>query len=114
MYLAYHAQTNSGKSQSELVTDFLTQYQGTFSRLQDFVFEYMASEPTPNRPACPTIPEIQQGPYNTESLWEWFGQFAKEWFHQTDDFQWFVSRSSSVFLALSPAKDFVEFHVFIK
>ena len=123
MYLAYHAQTNSGKSQAELLADFAKQYQGTFSRLQDYVFKYISSpREVINRHGIveetaqlyPGIPEIQQGPYSTAAPWDLFKKFADEWFHKTTDYQWFLSQESSVFLSLRPTKGFLEFHVFVK
>lgn len=115
LYLVYHAKLGTNKSSDELFSDFLKEYQGNYSRLQDFVFEYLGRRsPEGAMPVYPLIEEIKQGPYNTMNPWNWFGQFASEWFHKTEVNESFVSRSSSVFLSLSPAaKDYMEFHVFI-
>lgn len=116
LYLIHQTKLGSNKSTDELFHDFKKEYQGTFSRLQDFVFTYMSTlTPEGSNPVYPLIQEIRQGPYNTIDPWHWFSQFASEWFHQVSVHDSFISRGSSIFLSLSPiAEDFAEFHVFIK
>lgn len=116
LYLIYHAQQGSEKTTDELFADFTREYQGAFSRLQDFVFKYMSTfDPDgESNLLFPAIEEIEQGPYSTISPWHLFLQFAKEWFHKAEVHEAFICRSSSLFLCLTPTQDYREFHVFVK
>ena len=117
LYLVYHQQVRTQKTDEELLFEFKEEYQGTYSRLQDFVFNYMSSFDPEGKSkfVFPVISEIQQGPYSTVNPWNLFLQFATEWFHKTESHDGLISRSSSLFLSLSPAaSNFAEFHVFIK
>jgi hypothetical protein len=115
LYLVYHSQIGTTKTHEELLYEFKEEYQGTYSKLQDFVFNYMSADPEKREFVFPEIKEIEQGPYSTKNPWNLFTQFAKEWFHKTECHDGLISCSSSLFLSLSPANgNFAEFHVFAK